>query len=79
MTKKEREYLRSAYLSLQNKITGYPTTSIIEANKSSNAGSVLKEAVFLVLTMDGDGEYAEELLDELFEVNNIDYLALNEE
>lgn len=78
MTKKEREYLRSAYLALQNKITGYPTTSITEANKSSKSGSVLKEVVFLVLTMDGDGEYAEELLNELFEANNIEYLQIEE-
>ena len=53
MTKKEREYLRSAYLSLQNKIDGRPTTNIAAANRSAKAGAILKEVVFNVLSMAG--------------------------
>ena len=78
MTKKEREYLRSAYLSLQNKIDGRPTTNIAAANRSAKAGAILKEVVFNVLSMAGDKEYSEELLDELFNVYNIEYLEIDD-
>lgn len=79
MTKKEREYLRSAYLSLQDKISGYPTTDLVEANRSARAGSILREVVFNVLCLAGDedGEVKAEL-DDLFENNNIEYLGLDD-